>query len=95
MAAQDRFQGVGGRGAILLHRESWQTLRGKESGFRQAPELLSLFQHWSSQRRVYSKGEGKKKTEKLLVRETAAASRTFKDKFKGGRFVTPTDQPPC
>lgn len=90
MAAQDRFQGVGGRGTILLANAA-----GKESGFRQAPELLSLFQHWSSQRRVYSKGEGKKKTEKLLVRETAAASRTFKDKFKGGRFVTPTDQPPC
>lgn len=92
MAAQDRFQGGWGRGPILLHRRSWQTLGGgRESGFRQAPELLSLFQHWSSQRRVYSKGEGKKKTEKLLVRETAAASRTF----KGGKFVAPTDQPPC
>lgn len=90
MAAQERFQGGGG-GAILLHRRSWQTLRGKESGFRQALELLSLFQ----QRRVYSKGEGKKKKEKLPVRETAAAGRTFKDKFKDGRFVAPTDQPPC
>lgn len=48
------------------------------------------------QRRVYSKGEGKKKKKKKLpVRETAAASGTFKDKFKDGRFVAPTDQPPC
>lgn len=48
------------------------------------------------QRRVYSKGEGKKKEKKKLpVRETAAASGTFKDKFKDGRFVALTNQPPC
>lgn len=93
MAAQDRFQGGWGEGPNIIAEAVLANAGGggRESGFRQAPELLSLFQHWSSQRRVYSKGEGKKKTEKLLVRETAAASRTF----KGGKFVAPTDQPPC
>lgn len=69
--------------------------RGKKRVWIQAGSGASQSVPTLEQRRVYSKGEGKKKKEKLAVRETAAASGTFKDKFKDGRFVAPTDQPPC
>lgn len=65
MAAQDKFQGGGG--AILLHRRSWQ-MQGEKRVWIQAGSGASQSVPTLEQRRVYSKGEGKKKKKKKNFR---------------------------
>lgn len=78
-----------------MHRRSWQALGGKSLGsgrlrsFSVCSDPGAIIAECTARMRV----KKKEKRDKLLVRETAAASGAFQDKFNG--FVTPTDWPPC